>query len=87
MQNLKLNIDLLSLLLVALITKSVISGGTFPIAIAIAAIVAGHSYKLFLNKEKDNKAKLDDEKIKKFEERIASVESKYAMTMGTNRKL
>ena len=80
-----LNIDLLSILLIALITKSIVDGGSFPIAIAIVAILASQAHKALLNKKEDTKASAHEEEFKLMRERISSVESKYAMTMGTNR--
>jgi hypothetical protein len=81
----KLNIDLLSVLLIALITKSIVDGGSFPIAIAVVAILASQAHKAFLSKKEDTKGNEQAEELKLMKDRISSVESKYAMTMGTNR--
>jgi hypothetical protein len=80
-----LNIDLLSVLLIALITKSIVDGGSFPIAIAVVAILANQAYKAHLAKKRDLETEALNARFKVLEEDVGSVKSKLALTLGSNR--
>jgi len=80
-----LNLDLLSLLLISLVVKSLVDGGSFPIAIAVVAILANQGYKAFLANKVDHKSEAQEARLKLIEEELSSVKSKLALTLGSNR--
>jgi hypothetical protein len=80
-----LNLDLLSLLLISLVVKSLVDGGSFPIAIAVVAILANQGYKAFLANKVDQRSEAQEARLKLIEEELGSVKSKLALTLGSNR--
>ena len=80
-----LNLDLLSLLLIGLITKSIVDGGSFPVAIAAVAILANQAYKAYLSQKVDKASEQQAEELKLLKDRVGSLESKLALTLGSNR--
>lgn len=80
-----LNLDLASILLVALVIKSIVDGGSFPVAIAVVAILANQAYKAHLARQKDHQSEAMDARLKSIEEDLGSVKSKLALTLGSNR--
>ncbi len=81
----KYNLDLNNLLLLSLVVKAVIDGGSFPIAIAVVGLLAAQSFKAFLGKKKDTETDQFKEQLAKIEEDLSSVKSKLALTLGSNR--
>lgn len=83
----KLNLDLYKVLLTALVVRSVVDGGNFPLAIGISALIGILAFQSHLAKEKNNTRMLDEAKIKAFEDRVGSIESKYALTVSSSRRM
>lgn len=79
------NFDFRPYLLIALAAKAVLDGGSFPIAIIAASVLVSQAYSAFLGKQKDFQKEAFEDEIKSLKDRIGSMESKMALTMGTNR--